>query len=65
VTFDDVFIGLHQTSSAVVAGTNRPVTSAAAAERHAEARAIALERRGTLPFAATRAAARWSGASSP
>src|SRR5882672_7410116 len=26
VTFDDVFIGLHQTSSAVVTGTNRPVT---------------------------------------
>src|SRR5215831_16883156 len=26
IRFDDVFIGLHQTSSAVVSGTNRPVT---------------------------------------
>ena len=26
VRFDDVFIGLHQASSAIVSGTNRPVT---------------------------------------
>jgi lysophospholipase L1-like esterase len=61
VTFDGVHVGLHATSSAVVSGTNQPVTFSGSRTTTVAAGAVVWSDAVTLPFARSAARAALEG----